>query len=250
MKALILVDLQNDFCPGGALAVPRGDEVIRVANALIDRVPLVVATQDLHPRAHGSFAANHDGRAPFSQIDLHGLPQVLWPIHCVQGTPGAQLHAKLAASRITRIFPKGTDATVDSYSGFFDNGRRKSTGLDEYLRAQHVTALYVLGLATDYCVRATVLDAVQLGYPTTLVVDGCRAVDLQPGDGDRAIAALACHFENPHTPSDLDIQRNEVFANLFSISLRSCMPSMDLDEPFFIYRSKTNDQLPSPAAAD
>jgi nicotinamidase/pyrazinamidase len=190
MNALIVVDIQNDFCPGGALAVPHGDEVVPIANAVIARVPLVVATQDFHPRDHGSFAANHPGKAPYAQIDLHGLAQVLWPVHCVQGTSGAEFHPDLAMGKITKVFPKGTDATVDSYSGFFDNGKRKGTGLDEYLRSRQVTELYVLGLATDYCVRATVLDALGLGYSTTLIADGCRAVDLRPGDGERAIAEM------------------------------------------------------------
>jgi nicotinamidase/pyrazinamidase len=191
MHALILVDIQNDFCPGGALAVPDGDAVVPVANALMAAFPLVLATQDCHPRDHGSFAANHPGRQPFEQIDLHGLPQVLWPVHCVQGTPGADFHPGLLADRLTRIFPKGTDATVDSYSGFFDNGKRKGTGLVEYLRQQGVTRLAVLGLATDYCVRATVLDALALGFQVDLVKDGCRAVNLRPTDGEQAIAAMA-----------------------------------------------------------
>lgn len=191
MNALVLVDIQNDFCPGGALAVPDGDAVVPVANSLMDRFRLVAATQDFHPRQHGSFAANHPGKKPYEQIDLHGLPQVLWPVHCVQGTPGAEFHPGLHAQGITRNFPKGTDATVDSYSGFFDNGKRKGTGLAEYLREQGASRLVVLGLATDYCVRATVLDALQLGFQVDLVADGCRAVNLAPGDGDRAIAETA-----------------------------------------------------------
>jgi len=191
MNALILVDPQNDFCPGGALAVPQGDAIIPVANALLEKFPLVVATQDFHPRDHGSFAANHPGKAAYSLIELQGLPQVLWPVHCVQGTVGAAFHSGLRTQAITRVFPKGTDPTIDSYSGFFDNGKRKGTGLGEYLREQGVTRLFVLGLATDYCVRATVLDALHLGFSTTLVVDGCRAVNLQPGDGERAIAEMA-----------------------------------------------------------
>jgi nicotinamidase/pyrazinamidase len=190
MRALILVDLQNDFCPGGALAVPNGEATIAVANALMDRFPLVVATQDSHPANHGSFAANHVGAAPYSRIDLFGLPQVLWPVHCVQDTPGAAFHRDLATSKISRVFPKGTDRTVDSYSGFFDNGKRNRTGLGEYLRVQGVTQVFVLGLATDYCVRATVFDALDLGFAVTLIADGCRAVDLQPGDGEAAVAAM------------------------------------------------------------
>lgn len=190
-NALVLVDLQNDFCRGGALAVPDGDAVIPVANALLERCPLVVATQDFHPPNHGSFAANHPGKAVFEVIDLHGLSQVLWPVHCVQGSAGAALHPALHAQRITRVFPKGTDPEVDSYSGFFDNGQRRSTGLAEALRASQVTGLVVLGLATDYCVRATVLDARRLGFAVDLVLDGCRAVNLRPGDGDRAVAEMS-----------------------------------------------------------
>lgn len=189
-RALILVDLQYDFCPGGALAVPRGDETIAVACRLIPRFELVVATQDRHPADHGSFAANHPGRAPYETIELHGLPQVLWPVHCVDGTRGAALHDDLPRDRLAAVFPKGTDPTVDSYSGFWDNGRRKATGLADWLRARGVTEVVVLGLATDYCVRATARDALAEGFACTLVADGCRAVDLVPGDGERAIAEL------------------------------------------------------------
>jgi nicotinamidase/pyrazinamidase len=187
VKTLILVDIQHDFCPGGALAVPSGDQVVPVANRLAARSDLVVATQDWHPPDHGSFAANHPGKQPFEMIDLAGLPQVLWPIHCVQGTAGAAFHAALDVARIQRVFRKGTDPTVDSYSGFFDNGRRNSTGLGDYLGEQGVRGVAVLGLATDYCVRATALDAVSLGFGVTLVADGCRGVELEPGDVARAL---------------------------------------------------------------
>lgn len=190
MKALILVDIQNDFCAGGALAVPRGDEVVTVANSIMSHFPLVVATQDWHPANHGSFAANHAGTAPYQVAKLAGLAQVLWPVHCVQNTPGAAFHPRLDLRNVARVFPKGTDATVDSYSGFFDNGRRKSIGLGEYLQASKVDQVVILGLATDYCVRATVLDALGLGVQVTLVEDGCRAVNLQTGDGERAIAEM------------------------------------------------------------
>jgi nicotinamidase/pyrazinamidase len=190
MKALVLVDIQNDFCPGGALAVPAGDEVVPVANRLAARFPLVVATQDWHPPAHGSFAAHHPGRKPYELGELGGLPQVLWPVHCVQGSPGAAFHQALEKERIARVFPKGTDPAIDSYSGFFDNGKRKATGLGDWLRAQGVEDLTVLGLATDYCVKATALDAVGLGFTVTLVEDGCRAVELAPGDGARAIEEM------------------------------------------------------------
>ena len=190
MKALILVDLQNDFLPGGALAVPKGDVIIPLANRLQTHFNLVVATQDWHPANHGSFAANHPGKQPYEMIDLHGLMQVLWPVHCVQDTPGAALRADLDRTRITEVFHKGTDPAVDSYSGFFDNGKRKATGLGDWLRSRWIQQVYVMGLATDYCVRATALDARALGFDVWVVQDGCRAVEVKPGDGDRAIAEL------------------------------------------------------------
>ena len=189
-EALILVDLQYDFCPGGALAVEGGDEVIAVANAQMEKFELAVATQDWHPGNHGSFAANHLWRKPGQVIDLHGLPQVLWPIHCVQGSFGAELVDELNQAGITRIFQKGTDPDIDSYSGFFDNGRRKSAGLGEWLREQGVETVYVMGLATDYCVKHTALDALSLGFETFLIAEGCRGVNLEPGDVDRALAEM------------------------------------------------------------
>lgn len=189
-EALILVDLQYDFCPGGALAVEGGDEVIAVANAQMEKFELAVATQDWHSGNHGSFAANHLWRKPGQVIDLHGLPQVLWPIHCVQGSFGAELVDELNQAGITRIFQKGTDPDIDSYSGFFDNGRRKSTGLGEWLREQGVETVYVMGLATDYCVKHTALDALSLGFETFLIAEGCRGVNLEPGDVDRALAEM------------------------------------------------------------
>jgi nicotinamidase/pyrazinamidase len=187
MKALILVDIQNDFCPGGSLAVPVGDEVVAVANRLAAAFALVVATQDWHPRDHGSFAVNNPGKKPFEVGELAGMPQVMWPVHCVQGTVGAEFHPNLDISRIQRVFPKGTDPAIDSYSGFFDNGRRKATGLGDYLRERNVEEVWVMGLATDYCVKATALDAAALGLRVVLVVDGCRGVELAPGDSTRAI---------------------------------------------------------------
>lgn len=192
MRALILVDLQNDFMPGGALAVPDGDAVVPVANALAasSSYARVIATQDWHPADHGSFAANHAGRSPGEQIELHGLAQVLWPVHCVQETRGAAFVDTLEASRVTKVFFKGTDPTVDSYSGFFDNGQRKATGLGAYLKDQGVDAVDVLGLATDYCVKFTALDAARLGFATRLVVDGCRGVNLSEGDSERAVAEM------------------------------------------------------------
>jgi len=190
MAALILVDIQNDFLPGGALAVPDGDVVIPVANRLQGAFPLVVATQDWHPANHGSFAANHPGKKVFEQIELNGLSQTLWPVHCVQGTLGAELAPDLQRERIARIFPKGTDAGIDSYSGLFDNDHRKSTGLVEWLKVQGVTEVFVCGLATDYCVKYTALDAAQLGFKTHFIKDASRGVNLQPDDVRNAIAEM------------------------------------------------------------
>jgi nicotinamidase/pyrazinamidase len=190
MNTLIIVDVQNDFCPGGALPVPEGDRVVPVINRLQGAFDLVVATQDWHPATHGSFAVNHPGRGPGEQVELAGLPQILWPVHCVQGTPGAELHAGLERSRIARVFRKGTDPGIDSYSGFFDNGRHRATGLGEYLRGRGISEVYVCGLATDYCVKATALDAVGLGFKTHFIEDACRGVELRPGDVRRAIDEL------------------------------------------------------------
>jgi nicotinamidase/pyrazinamidase len=190
MRALILVDLQYDFCPGGALAVPRGDETITIANRLLPYFSTVVATQDWHPPDHLSFASQHRGCNPGDTIELDGLPQVLWPPHCVQDTRGAQLHDDLQRDKITEVFRKGTDRTIDSYSGFFDNAHRKSTGLADWLRERWITRVYVMGLATDYCVKATALDARDLGFDTWVIEDGCRTVDVGKGDGDRALAAM------------------------------------------------------------
>jgi nicotinamidase/pyrazinamidase len=190
MEALLLVDIQNDFCAGGALAVPDGDAVVPVANALSPRYELVLATQDFHPPSHQSFAANHPGRKPYDLTELGGLPQVLWPPHCVQGTPGAEFHPALDRSRIERVFPKGTDPGIDSYSGFFDNGHRKATGLGDYLKQRGVTDVVVLGLATDYCVKWTALDARALGFGVRVVEDGCRGVALAPEDVPNALAEM------------------------------------------------------------
>jgi len=190
MKALILVDLQNDFLPGGALAVADGDAVVPIANRLQAAFPLVVATQDWHPANHQSFAANHPGKKVFEQTELHGLRQTLWPAHCVQGTWGAELAPGLQLERIAKIFPKGACVEIDSYSGLFDNGHRKSTGMGEWLKAASVTEIFVCGLATDYCVKYTALDAVQMGFKTHFIKDASRGVNLQPDDVRNAIAEM------------------------------------------------------------
>jgi|SRR6266850_1213124 len=190
MKALILVDIQNDFLPGGALAVPDGDDVVPVANHIQALFELVVATQDWHPADHGSFAANHPGRKVFDEIDLNGLRQTLWPSHCVQNTAGADFPSGLNRAGINKIFQKGTDARIDSYSGFFDNGHRKATGLGEFLKLRQVTDVFVAGLATDYCVKFTALDALAIGFKTHLIADACRGVNLEPEDATKAIEEM------------------------------------------------------------
>src|SRR5712664_1603411 len=190
MRTLILVDIQNDFLPGGALAVPRGNEVVPVANRLQPGFKLVVATQDWHPAGHGSFASTHPGRKAGELAELAGLPQVLWPDHCVQGSPGAAFAPGLEMNRVETIFRKGTDPRIDSYSGFFDNGHRKSTGLGEWLRQKDVSEVFVCGLATDYCVKFTALDAVQFGFKTLLVQDASRGVNLHSDDASKAVEEM------------------------------------------------------------
>lgn len=190
MKALILVDLQNDFLPGGALPVAEGDRVIPVANALMEQpFDLILATKDWHPQDHGSFAANH-GKEPGEVIDLHGLEQILWPVHCVQGSEGAEFAPVLQTGKIDKIIYKGTDKEIDSYSTFFDNGHRKGTGLVDYLKEKNVTEVYIAGLATDYCVKYSVLDALGLGFKTYIILEGCRAVNLNEGDEEKAIEEM------------------------------------------------------------
>jgi len=188
--ALILVDLQVDFMPTGMLPVAGADQVIPLANSLMKDYKTVVATQDWHPGDHGSFAANHPWRKPGQVIDLHGLPQVLWPIHCVRETWGAEFVAGLDTDRITKVFRKGTDPTIDSYSGFYDNGHRKSTGMAEWLKAEGITAVDVLGVATDYCVKFTVLDAISEGFETRLLREATRGVNLADGDVEKAVEEM------------------------------------------------------------
>ncbi|HEX8128310.1 MAG TPA: nicotinamidase [Pyrinomonadaceae bacterium] len=171
-SALVIVDIQNDFCPGGSLAVKEGDRVVPLVNELQKQFALVVATKDWHPPGHSSFAS-------------------LWPPHCVQGTAGAEFVAELDTSRFARVFLKGTDIEIDSYSGFFDNEHRRATGLGDYLKERGVMDVFIAGLATDYCVKYTALDAVMLGFNTTVIVDACRGVEVQAGDTTRAIEEMA-----------------------------------------------------------
>jgi nicotinamidase/pyrazinamidase len=187
VRALLLIDLQNDFMPGGLLPVARADEVVAVANTIMLRFDVVVATMDWHPEGHASFASSHPGRRPGDEVEVGGVSQRLWPDHCVQWSPGASLHSALEVAGLTHVVRKGTDKAIDSYSGFFDNGHLKDTGLADYLRSRAVTGLWIAGVATDYCVKYTALDARALGLPTAVVVDGCRGVDLNPGDVDSAL---------------------------------------------------------------
>lgn len=177
MKALLIIDIQNDFLPGGALAVPEGDQVIPVVNALQPHFDLVVATQDWHPADHKSFASNHPGKKPFEAIDLQGREQVLWPDHCVQGSAGAALAPALELNRVEAIFRKGMNPEIDSYSGFFDNGHLKTTGLADYLRSKMVTQVFVAGLAGDFCVYFTAKDALLEGFKTFLLEDASRPIN-------------------------------------------------------------------------
>jgi len=184
IDALILVDLQNDFCPGGSLAVKEGDTVVPVVNELQKHFALVVATKDWHPAGHSSF-------------------ETLWPPHCVQETPGAEFVADLDTSHIERVFLKGTDLEIDSYSGFFDNEHKRATGLGDYLQERSVSDVAIVGLATDYCVKFTALDAVSLGFKTTVVADACRGVEVNKGDTARAIEEMAAGGVNIMESSQL-----------------------------------------------
>ena len=180
--ALLLVDIQNDFMPDGSLPVPEGDAVVPVANALQKKFSVVVASQDWHPPGHASFASEHAGHEPFEVIEFDGLEQVLWPDHCLQNSVGAEFHPDLDLRGVTHILRKGIDPRIDSYSAFFDNGHRRSTGLDALLRGLDVDTVYIAGLAQDVCVYFTAMDAVECGFRTCLVEDGTRGVDAQEGD--------------------------------------------------------------------
>lgn len=177
MKALIIVDVQVDFTTGGRLAVKNGEDIIPLVNRLQDKFELVVATQDWHPHNHKSFASQHTGKNVFDQIDLNGLPQTLWPDHCVQSTKGAEFHPSLRLERIEAIFRKGMDPEIDSYSGFYDNGHRKATGMSGFMRERGVSKVYVVGLAGDYCVYFTAKDALKEGFRTCIIKDATRPID-------------------------------------------------------------------------
>lgn len=179
MKTLVIIDMQNDFIPGGSLAVPEGDQIVVLINKLQEEFDLVIATQDWHPRDHSSFAANQPGKNEFEKIELHGLEQVLWPVHCVQNTEGAKFHPDLNTVKIETIFTKGTSKEVDSYSGFYDNAHLKSTGLAGYLKEKGAEELYFCGLAAEYCVHFSVMDALEEGFSAILIEDATRPLDVE-----------------------------------------------------------------------
>jgi nicotinamidase/pyrazinamidase len=191
MKALIVVDVQNDFIPGGALAVKDGDQVVPIINELQQKFDFIVATQDWHPADHGSFAANHAQKSVGEFIELNGVSQILWPVHCVQDTKGAEFHPDLKTEKWKAVFKKGSNPKVDSYSGFFDNNRMGDTGLSSFLQENGIEEVFVCGLATDYCVKFTVLDAISEGFKTTLLADATRAVNIQENDDLKAIKEMS-----------------------------------------------------------
>jgi len=186
-KALIVIDVQNDFCTGGGLAVPGGEQVVDGINAMMDDFDAVVLTQDWHPAGHSSFASSHAGAAPYDMMDMDYGPQVLWPDHCVQGTTGAAFHARLRTDA-DLILRKGFRTGIDSYSAFFENDQKTPTGLEGYLRTRGISQLTMVGLATDFCVHFSAVDAARLGFDVSVQLDACRAIDL---DGSLATALAA-----------------------------------------------------------
>jgi len=180
-KVLLVVDVQNDFCPGGSLAVPDGDRIVGVINRLMESFDAVVATQDWHPEDHVSFASSHAGAKPFDAIEVDGREQVLWPDHCVIGSRGAELHPDLDTDPLRAVFRKGSSPALDSYSAFFENDRRTPTGVEGYLKDLGLTSVYLVGLATDVCVYYSAMDAVRRGFDVWLVEDACRGIDSPPG---------------------------------------------------------------------
>jgi len=203
MKILLIIDVQNDFLPGGALEVPNGDTIIPIINELIPHYDHVVATQDYHPQNHGSFASNHPTKHAGDLIDLNGLEQMLWPTHCVEGTLGAEFSKELNTQGIDCIFRKGTNPDIDSYSGFYDNGQLQDTGLTQHLKEIGTDELHIVGLATDYCVKFSALDAVADDFNTTLITDATKGVNIQTDDSDLAITQMQEAGVNISTSTDV-----------------------------------------------
>lgn len=192
MKGLLLVDIQNDFCPGGALAVKEGDKIIPIVNRLKQNkwFGLIVLSRDWHPKNHWSFAVNHPGKKIGDRVNVDGIPQILWPVHCVQNSFGAAFHKNLIVDPADQIISKGTEPRLDGYSTFYDLGHRQSTGLTELLKEKGVDEIYICGLATDYCVKFSVLDALAEGFKVNVIMDACRGIDLNPGDVAQAIQEM------------------------------------------------------------
>jgi nicotinamidase/pyrazinamidase len=189
-RALLIVDVQNDFCPGGSLAVEEGDHVVEVINRLMPLFDRVVATQDWHPKDHVSFASSHPGKKVLDIVDSDGIQQVLWPDHCIQGTPGAEFFSRLEIGRIELVLRKGLRRSLDSYSAFFENDHVTDTGLRYYLSGLGTREIFLCGLATDYCVRSSALDARRLGFEVSVVCDACRGVDFPRGSVEKALAEM------------------------------------------------------------
>lgn len=190
MRALIIVDMQNDFMPWGSLPTKGADAIVPLINALMDQFPLVLATKDWHPKDHISFAASHPGSHVGDVVKVGRQQQILWPVHCVQHTKGAEFVAGLNTNRIEHVFHKGSDRMVDSYSTFFDNARQRETGLEKYLHSRGIEEIAIAGLATEYCVLYSVLDALELGFAVTVYADACRAINLHPEDGENAFELM------------------------------------------------------------
>ncbi len=202
MRALVIIDLQNDFIPGGSLAVPGGVEIVPIINELQNKFELIIATQDWHPSNHSSFAENHPGKREFEIIKLNEIDQKLWPVHCVQNSKGAEFHPDLNSKKIEAIFRKGTDKNIDSYSGFYDNAHLKSTGLSGYFKDKGVTSLYFCGLAAEYCVYFSIIDALKEGFEATLLEDATRAISEE--DFKKAKKAILHAGGKIKTTSELD----------------------------------------------
>lgn len=189
-RALLVTDVQNDFCPGGALAIPEGDRVVPVINRLMPRFEIVVATQDWHPPGHLSFASSHPGRKVYDTVLLDGIEQTLWPDHCVQQTKGAEFRHDLETRYIRAVIRKGMDPRIDSYSTFRDNAKRAHTGLDGYLRSLGVEEVFLTGLATDFCVYYSAMDAIEMGFRPTIILDATRGIDLPSGSMAKKLQAF------------------------------------------------------------
>ncbi len=190
VKALILVDLQNDFFEGGALDVPESNSIIPVINGILNLFSLVVFTKDWHPEGHISFASSHKGKKEFDSIKIDGLVQILWPEHCIQNSFGSRIHDRIKVREDAIFITKGSDKYVDSYSGFYDNHKKHSTGLGDLLKMKNATDIYICGLATDYCVKYTALDSAEYNFNTWLIIDASKAVNMTPGDSDKALCEM------------------------------------------------------------